>query len=268
LPTRRGFDTFLGFYLGTSNYFTHDRDYKRKTYDPPTFKDLRYNEKLVADDEEYRDVYSTVIFRNRTKEILRGVRDSRNINAYRNYDPFFIYLSFQSTHAPLQARAKMLRRVTQSNNPARDIYAAMLLDMDTAVGDIVSKLKEFGLYDDTIIVFTTDNGGAISHGASNYPLRGTKGTMFDGGTRGVSFVHAPGRLKKSGYVNHRLLHISDWMPTLLLQAGYKGDPSKDLGLDGVDQWSSLSEDKVDSREEMVYNLRVGPVAGAIRYTRG
>ena len=67
----------------------------------------------------------------------------------------------------------------------RDIYKAMVLDMDDAVTDIVASLKKNNLYNDTIIVFTTDNGGAISHGASNWPLRGTKGTMFEGGTRAV-----------------------------------------------------------------------------------
>ncbi len=61
----------------------------------------------------------------------------------------------------------------------------MVLDMDDAVTDIVASLKKNNLYNDTIIVFTTDNGGAISHGASNWPLRGTKGTMFEGGTRAV-----------------------------------------------------------------------------------
>ena len=67
----------------------------------------------------------------------------------------------------------------------RDIYKAMVLDMDDAVKDIVKSLKKNDLYNDTVIVFTTDNGGAISHGASNWPLRGTKGTMFEGGTKAV-----------------------------------------------------------------------------------
>ena len=140
----------------------------------------------------------------------------------------------------------------------------MVLDMDNAITEIVSRLKALDLYNDTIIVFTTDNGGAISHGASNWPLRGTKGTMFEGGTRAVSFVHAPSWLEKTGYVNSRLLHITDWMPTLLRMAQYPGDPAADLGLDGVDQWTAISRDEVDARQEMVYNLKMDPVSGAIR----
>ena len=61
--------------------------------------------------------------------------------------------------------------IPESGNPARDIYKAMVMDMDMAVAEIVATLKETGLYNDTLIVFTSDNGGAISHGASNWPLR-------------------------------------------------------------------------------------------------
>ena len=141
----------------------------------------------------------------------------------------------QATHAPLQARAEVMDLIPESGNPARDIYKAMVMDMDMAVAEIVATLKETGLYNDTLIVFTSDNGGAISHGASNWPLRwaakpvmvqqfhflhpayfrGTKGTLFEGGTRAVTFVHAPHLTEKTGYVSNNLVHITDWMPTLL-----------------------------------------------------
>merc|ERR1712240_166202 len=104
----------------------------------------------------------------------------------------------------------------------------MVLDMDLAVHDIVDTLKDTGLYNDTIIVFTSDNGGAISHGASNYPLRGTKGTLFEGGTRVPTFIHAPHILRHKNVVSNNLVHISDWMPTILSMAGYAGKPTNDL----------------------------------------
>jgi len=260
-PTRRGFDSFLGFYLGSQSYFKHDRDYKTQPSDLPTFYDFRNDEKVA---KQYKNQYSTTIFRDRTLELLDSVSAERELNAYGNYNPFFIYLSFQATHAPLQARQSSLDKIKKSDNPARDIYKAMVADMDSAVTSVVNKLKKLDLYNNTVIVFSTDNGGAISHGASNFPLRGTKGTMFEGGTRAVSFVHAPNLLQKTGYTNRRLIHITDWMPTLLNIAGYKGDPVSELGLDGVDQWASLSLDNEDARKEMVYNLKVGPVSGAIR----
>merc|ERR1719474_131489 len=262
-PTRRGFDTFLGFYLGSQEYFTHSRDYKEKETDASDYLDFREN---LAPTNKYNNKHSTQVFRDRTIDILDEIKAGRELNAYQKYDPFFIYLSFQATHAPLQAREETLKKIPQSDNFARDIYKAMVLDMDQAVDKIVRRLKANNLYNDTIIVFTSDNGAAISHGGgSNYPLRGTKGTLFEGGTRAVTFVHAPPELlEKRGYTHTRLMHVTDWMPTLLRLAGYKGDPVKDLGLDGVDQWQGISTDLgEEARQEMVYNLKAGPT-GAIR----
>merc|ERR1711962_277549 len=86
-PTRRGFDTFLGFYLGSQNYFSHDRDYKNKQKDPPAFWDFRIGEQ-VGGREQYSGQYSTQVFKERTKQIIRDVADRREVNAYGNYKPF------------------------------------------------------------------------------------------------------------------------------------------------------------------------------------
>ena len=213
---------------------------------------------------EYEGEYSTIVFKERSEEIIRSVAEARELNAYSNYKPFFLYLSLQATHAPLQARAEVMAKIPQSSNPARDIYKAMVYDVDLAVDEIVKTLKETQLYSDTLIVFTSDNGGAISHGASNFPLRGTKGTLFEGGTRVPTFLLGPPHLLPGrGQVSNVLLHISDWMPTLLKMAGYEGDPSKDLQLDGVDQSEALMTGQ-SAREEMVYNLKNNPLSGAYR----
>ena len=77
-------------------------------------------------------------------------------------------------------------------------------------------------------------------------------------------MHAPGYLEKTGYTNSRLIHITDWMPTILNLAGYNQNITDELGLDGVDQWQAISRDEENARDEMVYNLKIGPVSGAIR----
>ena len=249
--------------MGSENHFSHDRDYKTSDKDPPTFYDFRENARVA---KEYKGKYSTVIFKERSQEIIRNVAEARDLNAYGNYQPFFLYLSLQATHAPLQARAEIMAKIPQSSNPARDIYKAMVYDVDLAVDEIVKTLKANKLYDDTVIVFTSDNGGAISHGASNFPLRGTKGTTFEGGTRVPTFLLAPQHIlprPQQQSASSVLVHISDWMPTLLKMAGYDGDPSRDLQLDGVDQSEALLTGQ-PARQEMVYNLKTNPLAGAYR----
>ena len=180
-------------------------------------------------------MYSTTLFKQRSLDIIESVAEERDLNAYGYYKPFFLYLSLQAPHAPLQARAEVLATIPQTSNPARDIYKAMIKDVDMALGEIVTSLRDRGLDNDTLLVVTSDNGGAISHGASNFPLRGTKGTLFEGGTRVPTFVHGPDHLlSHRGLVTNSLVHITDWMPSILKLAGYEGDPSADLGLDGVD----------------------------------
>jgi len=136
----------------------------------------------------------------------------------------------------------------------------MLARLDTGVGKIVRALRGVGVWDDTLLVFTTDNGGAVSQAGSNHPLRGTKGTLFEGGTHGVGFV-AGGVLRQGGVRNHDLMHISDWYPTLLSAAGHREPVA---GLDGVDQWEVLKTGVPTNRTELVYNLKMIPPQGAVR----
>ena len=86
--------------------------------------------------------------------------------------PFFLYLPYQALHAPLQVPAQYLASVPPSvTDPDRRVYLAMLAALDLSVGKIVETLKETGEYNNTLIVFTTDNGGSVGHSASNFPLR-------------------------------------------------------------------------------------------------
>merc|ERR1711997_1268460 len=107
----------------------------------------------------------------------------------------------------------MGRNICKYKNKARLYYSAMVSAMDHAVDQVIESLKSTGEYDNTIIVFTTDNGGAVQMGGNNWPLRGTKGTLFEGGTRGIGFIHSP-LLAMSGYTSNNLMHAVDWLPTL------------------------------------------------------
>lgn len=94
--------------------------------------------------------------------------------------------------------------------------------LDQSVGYIIEYLREAGMLENAIIVYSSDNGGLptgpLFNRGSNWPLRGTKLTLWEGGTRAASFVWSP-LLNKTGRVSNQLMHIVDWMPTLYSAAG-------------------------------------------------
>ena len=143
-------------------------------------------------------------------------------------------------------------------NSDRRTYSAMVTSMDDSVGRVVDALRETGLYNNSVIVLVSDNGGSALNrdetrdgfGGNNYPLRGDKGTVWEGGARTPAFIHSP-LLEKAGYVSNELIHITDWMPTLLRLAGASADGDS---LDGLDQWPMLSAGEPSARTEIVYNI--------------
>ena len=164
-------------------------------------------------------------------------------------------------------------------NEERRTYLGIVTAMDDAVGNITQALKLSNLYDNTVIVWFSDNGGPVNgwppvqleaYGSNNWPLRGSKLTMWEGGTRTAAFVHAPKYL--SPRISPAWMHVTDWFPTLLSIAGLS-PTSNDL--DGLDQWAQLQDSSLDSpRNEMIYNifypnfpqynLTGGPALAAIR----
>lgn len=98
----------------------------------------------------------------------------------------------------------------------------MVSAMDDSVKQIVNALKKKGMLKNSIILFSTDNGGPAAgfndNAASNWPLRGVKGTLWEGGVRGISFIWSP-LFKKPNRTSMALIHITDWLPTLYYAAG-------------------------------------------------
>jgi arylsulfatase A-like enzyme len=155
--------------------------------------------------------------------------------------PFLAYLSFYSVHAPIQttlslwkkyrdkavaaglAKERFIfdRRLSVRQVQDCPIYAGMIESMDTAVGIVLRKLEEHGLIDNTIICFTSDNGGVSSGDAfstSNLPLRGGKGRQWEGGIREPYYIYEPG-VTKAGSLTDIPASGIDWYPTLLDLAG-------------------------------------------------
>ncbi|CAK9296359.1 unnamed protein product [Gordionus sp. m RMFG-2023] len=139
----------------------------------------------------------------------------------------------------------------------------MVAYVDLSMGRIVRALQRENLYNDTLIVFTSDNGGQVLQGGNNYPLRGNKGTLWEGGIRVAGFIHAKFLKLIKGYVRNKLIHAVDWYPTFVELAGGSAksghsisDPKKkSLKSDGVSQWKSIIDRNVPSpRNHFLINL--------------
>jgi arylsulfatase A-like enzyme len=192
--------------------------------------------------------------------------------------PFYLYLPFQNVHMPYTCDKKYreMYGYNESSQSASESSAftageatlfGYITEMDDAVGDIVAALKRTGAYDNSVIIFSSDNGapsdapdvdhmeGPANPGwiARNYPFRGHKTQIWEGGTRVAGFVHSPSHLPASaaGTVSEGLFHVTDWLPTIVGLAG--GTTARNFALDGKDIWPALSGG-ASPRTEMLYNV--------------
>ncbi|CAK8694460.1 unnamed protein product [Clavelina lepadiformis] len=197
----------------------------------------------VYPDFSANGTYSTYLYEKRATDIIY-FHDQRK--------PLFMYMAFQSVHFPLQAPQKYIDMYKDIKDNNRRVYSAMVTAMDDVVGAIVNALKLTKLYENTIIVFTTDNGGQTLYGGNNWPLRGRKASLWEGGVRGVGFVHGAG-VKDTKRTSMELMHVSDWFPTLLHVAGANATGTKPL--DGLNVWEAIADKSVMSpRTEILHNI--------------
>ena len=167
--------------------------------------------------------------------------------------PLFVYLPFQSVHAPLQAPAACTGKYPAWMDADRRTYAGMVSALDAAVARVEAAYVRAGMWNDTLLVFTTDNGGPLGS-ANNFPLRGHKATAWEGGVRGVAFVRGHGI--PAGTTTTQLMHSTDWLPTLAGLGGAGGAAGPwpgGLPLDGVDQWGVLARGENTTRTMVIHN---------------
>ena len=241
-PTYRGFDSFYGYYDAAEDYFNHSTLITRPNQLKQSGLDLRNNTEPVTDKE---GVYSTNIF---TKAVEQAIEKHNS-----NIGPFFIYAAYQSVHAPLEVPQKYLSECQSIPYENRRIFCGMLKAADEGIANITMLLDEKNLLDDTIIIFTTDNGGQTCRGSNNWPLRGNKATIFEGGVHGTGFVWGS-KLPKLNYDNHQLIHVTDWLPTIVEGiAGLELDKDK-WKLDGYNVWQAIIGNEESPRKEILIDL--------------
>ena len=205
-PTFQGFDDFAGFVSGNIDYHGHiDQEghldwWKGATID----NENGYSTDLIS---EY------------------GMKFIKEKNPEKTNKPFFLYLPHEAPHYPYQKRIdQLLREVGKSGTLAvnkdsiQSIYKEMIEVMDEGIGKVLNTLKETGQYENTIVIFLSDNGANAN--GNNGVLRGYKGGVYEGGSRVPAIVSFPNKIKK-GSINRQTVLTMDLLPTILDFIGQK-----------------------------------------------
>ena len=272
-PTFRGFQSFFGFYQGSQDYLSHKSN---------GGYDFRFDSKPrcgngCSQTVDERGNYSTHVF---TREAIQVIEDFANYN--NGTQPLFLYLAYQAVHCPDEVPDEYKSRYSNKINwtDQRKTYAGMLTAADEGIGNVTDALRRTGLWEDTLLVFTTDNGGptitGCVQGSSNFPKRGGKHSLWEGGTKGDAFVGGPALEYILGHtvgMNRRfphLFHVVDWLPTLAEVVGTipKRNKNIDISLDGKSQLASFRDfERPAPRQELFvgYCLTGQWFGPAVRY---
>ena len=231
-PCRRGFDRFHGF-LGDmmDDYYTHlrhDINYMRHGFD-------------TIDPQEH----ATDLFTEWSVDFIRAQAQSSQ--------PFFLYLAYNAPHTPIQPPDDWVERVREREpdiSPQRAKYIALVEHMDAGIGRVLDTLVETDQLSNTLVIYTSDNGGSIDVGAHNGPLRGQKGEMYEGGIRVPACAMWPGHVPE-GHVTDQVALLMDLFPTVCEVAGAPIAHE----IEGRSIWQTLQAEQQDFSDRILYWLR-------------
>ena len=231
-PRQRGFDHFHGF-LGDmmDDYYTHlrhDNNYMRRDFDTIVPRG-----------------HATELFTEWSVEFLRAQA--------RASSPFFLYLAYNAPHTPIQPPDAWVARVREREpdiSPQRAKYIALVEHMDASIGRVLDTLEETGQLSNTLVIYTSDNGGDMKVGAHNGQLRGQKGDMYEGGIRVPACAMWPGHIPE-GHVTEQEAMLMDVFPTACEVAGVPLTHE----IEGRSIWQTLQGEKQDFSERVLYWLR-------------
>ncbi|HUQ68798.1 MAG TPA: sulfatase-like hydrolase/transferase [Planctomycetaceae bacterium] len=247
-PNHFGFDDSYGSLAGGVSPWNHR--YKQG----PHTQTWHRNEQLLDEPGHVTDLIAA--------EAVRWIESRGN-------KPLFLYVPFTAVHLPIKEPDEWLQRVPESiRGDVPRHYAACVMHLDSAVGRILTALEKSGKRENTLVVFTSDNGGSTAENndpkypddqcpngkmtGNNTPWRGQKGDLYEGGTRVPTIVHWPGRVPAGR--SDVPVQIIDWMPTLCTLAGYQ--PATDLKWDGVN-FAPVLFDRRELPERALYAVSPG-----------
>ena len=234
-PNARGFDHQYGHFFGAIDYFTHLRNNQLDWYrNGDSLQEEGYSTHLVA------------------REACRTIENNDQKK------PLFLYVPFNGVHVPFQVPDQYTKAYPNLEGNRKKL-AGMLAAVDEAIAQIVASLKKTGMLENTLIVFSSDNGGPRT--SKNTPLRDFKATIYEGGTRAAAFAHWPGHVP-AGKTIEGAMHIIDWYPTLVTLAG--GSLKQALPIDGKDVWPMITKAGKTPHKAILSVSTIGPSQAAIR----
>lgn len=236
-PVSRGFDEFYGF-MGRGAHDYYDLD----NLEHPLYRGL----------ETIQDTgYLTHLLTNEATDFIRRHKE----------EPFFCYLAYNAVHAPPEAPAEDIADFN-TGDETRNILMAMLRHLDYGVGDVVNVLKEEGLWENTLLFFLTDNGGARTMHANNAPLRGMKQDNWEGGISTPFVVSWPARFTGGKKISTPVISL-DILPTVLDAIGV--EESQEYPLDGKSILPVIEGDSMDHHEYLFWSEGGDTGEWAVRY---
>lgn len=241
-PKYHGFDYSYGSYAGAVGMYDHRYTLSKKPYDVTWHR----NHELVDEEGHVTDLVQ--------KEAVKWIGENKN-------KPFFLYLPFHAVHVPLVEKDPKWDKINSHIQwDDRRLMASAISHLDDAIGQIVKAIDDAGIRENTIIIFISDNGAwrihqghvypepdpPLSRFSFNYPLRGWKIDIYEGGIRVPAFVNWPAKLKS--YKLETPMHVIDWLPTLSTLLGAE----KDKTWEGIDMWKSIKNHKEILKDREFY----------------
>jgi arylsulfatase A-like enzyme len=240
-PNARGYDSFFGLLQGSRSYFPIKNPSPHRVF-------------LDNKSPTPEGGYTTDRIGNGACDFIRQHRDK----------PFFLFVSFTAPHGPLEPKPADEKKLSKIKEDRRRRYAGLVVSLDENVGRILDTLDELGLSEETIVVFTNDNGGQTQTGADNAPLRGRKGQVWEGGIRVPMAIRWPGHTPVGSVVDSPVSTI-DFATTIASVSGATIDPA--WNLDGMDL-SSVIDGRETSLPERDLFWRTSGKEGPIAMRRG
>lgn len=251
LPLKRGFNEFYGIPGGGSRYLSGEHTIS----DPAMVKHEADSYRLWTmrgDTPEKPEKYLTDAFSDEAVSFVKRNKDK----------PFFLYLSYNAPHGPLQATEKYLSRFKGIAEGKRRTYAAMVSAMDDGVGRVLAEINAADLEQDTIVFFLSDNGGPTENASNNFPLRGHKSSVWEGGFRVPYAVKWTGKIPKGTTFDQPVSSL-DIFATIAAVSGTRNDPTRPL--DGVDLLPFLTGNNTAAPHESIYLRKIQQDAFAVRH---